>query len=219
MVVLLCCPGQDQIREVEVLLRLEEKLPAVSQTQDQVATELARGLLQTERAPAEIENIAKAVLEGSKASASGELTTTVGAVTLSVEESLPFPRLRQLGDAQSWKQLGGVGCVPQLVEDAFSLTADAPLAPAVYTVFGGVNCDEDTGTRVVARWASAPEAAEDEIQAAKETVEGQLAAFAERETYRAWYGELRASSDVDFTSEFAAYLAADAQAMAQGQLQ
>ena len=83
-------------------------------------------------------------------------------------------------------------------------------------MYSGVNCDEDTGTRVIARWASSPEATEDEVNAARETVQGQLAAFAERETYRAWYSELRANSDVNFTSEFDAFLTADAQALVEG---
>jgi len=199
------------------LLRMESKVAAFSKAEADVAGELATDLIRSEKAPAEVENAAKAFLAAAKAASDKSLSDVAGSFeggAVTVAETLPLAQLKQLGDSDGWKQVGGLGCAPTLVKGAFNLSAEAPLADETFTVFGGVNCNEDTGVRVIAKWASKPETTEEEMNTAKEAVESQLLAFNARETYRSWYAALEKSADVSMTSEFGEYLKREEAAMA-----
>ena len=199
------------------ILRSESTVAAFSKTEAEVANELATTLIQKEKSPGVIASTAAAFLAAAKKAPKTDLTELAKGfqgATVSVAETLPLARLRQLGDNKGWKQIGGLGCAPELVKGAFALNADAPLADEVFSVFGGADCSEDTGTRVVAQFVSNSSATDEESAAQKSQVRSQLEAFNQVETYRAWYQGLEAKSDITLTGDFEQYLRREEAAIA-----
>lgn len=179
-------------------------------TYDDVKTEIAKGMVQAEKAGAFTKGLADEVLAEAKkdpTKALGEALKALNAKYGAAEgkgldaSTLGVSRLSRLAPgypASSPYLLELGGRAPELVSAAFAAAADKPMLDKVFSVADGRKL-------VIARWTgtTAAEAMKDED---KTDLRQSLTIEKRRTVYRGWYQDLLAkklaSGEVEFTSDF-----------------
>lgn len=180
-------------------------------TYDDVKNEIARALLQRERAPDTMKALADEVLAEAKKDPEKKLGEVAGAVSSAhgaedrplIATEISFSRLSRMaaGYPASTPYLMGLGGrAPDLVRKAFAATAEAPLLDEVFSVGDGRKL-------VVARFVEKRPAEEIDDET-KKSLRDQLTLDRRRAVYRGWYEDIltkkRAAGELRFTDAYAA---------------
>lgn len=213
------------------VLAVEKKIEGSVKPIETVQRELAKEILQKERAGAELENLAKSVLAAAKADPKKALTDVAkawnktrtgkedgplvaaesGAIGKSPLDALQGDMEAMLGlppRADDPNDIPGMGKMPELAPLAYKLTAAAPVPDKVFK-------SEDGKTYYVARLAGEKNDADAKVAAEKrrESLGRQLLFVRKTEAWRAYVGALFAQAekagDLTRTEAFNAAVQAD----------
>ncbi|NUN13754.1 MAG: peptidylprolyl isomerase, partial [Myxococcales bacterium] len=196
------------------ILRVEEKLPAFEKSLEDSKLEIARKLLQQERAVAKAQEFAKEILEAAKADTSKSLTDIVTewnarhpvtgkeAGVLSANETAPFARMSAGSIPRPADMEGfvpGLGKAPEIIDIAFKLSTENPLSPQVHKL-------PDTDRVLVIRFKEKIDPTEEETKTQRNLIKRELSAMTKVQTYLAWYrallGDAQKNGDVELTGAY-----------------
>lgn len=211
-------PGQ-RTEVVEVsggfwILRVEEKLPAFEKSLEDSKVEIARKLLQQERAVAKAQEFAQEILDAAKADTAKSLTDIVTEWNarhpvagkengvLSASETAPFARMSpgtipRTPDMEGF--VPGLGKAPEIIDAAFKLSAENPVGSQVHKL-------PDTDRVLVIRFKEKIDPTEEEAKTQRNLLKRELATMTKVQTYLAWYRSLlndaQKNGDVELTGAY-----------------
>ena len=180
------------------IIRVDAKLAADKKSFEQARTDIARRLIQEERASKKIEEVGKELLAQAKAASDKPLSDVVDAWNaanpgpekdgassklLTAAETGPFSQMAPGPVPRSFDTFGsivGIGKSPELVKAAFTLTKEAPLPDSLFSV-------EGSDRKLIVRFKERTSPTEEEAKEQKLQIEEQLTQFRKIQTYLAWY--------------------------------